>query len=1088
MPKLRIAPWLGRVMMTLTAARTFGTRPLAAGSLAPCRRPRRPRGRAVGPVSLVAVFAAAVSLAALAGLPSSPASAAPAGPAQPARVDRLGAAVPRLRPVIRTALRHDLSPPLRSMRPVRPPSGGKVRVIPNPNPLQARAKHALRSLAPARTAGVQRRAGTAAMPAFQQDFEGIANTSPGNPCQCLPPDTNGAVGPGDYVQTVNTALAVWSKSGQLLFGPVDLATLWQGLGGACDPAADPSAADGGDPVVLYDEQANRWFISQLSYPQAINGSGGYHECIAVSQTGDPAGAYFRYDFKFSDTTLNDYPKYGVWPDAYYQSVNDFANASSFTGVTVTAFDRAAMLAGQQARSVSFTLPNSNNDAYLLPANWEGGALGQLPPAGAPDPYVMSCDANTGGPCTSDQIDEWDFHVDWASPSSSTFGNNGAPSTTLPTGNFNGDLCNFSRDCIPQPGTGQGIEPGSDKLMYQAAYRTIGGTPMIALSQTVNTSTSGNQAGINWYELANGGSGWSIADQGTYAPDAKDRFMPSANIDVSGDIAAGYSVSSSATFPSIAVAGRLASDPPGQLAQGEATLIAGGGSQTHFAARWGDYSAMQVDPADGCTFWYTSEYYAATSNANWQTRVGSFTFPSCSPTPGHVTGTVTDAATGQPIAGATVSALGETVTTAADGGYTLTLPPGTAQVTAAGYGYQSQTASVTVTTGPTTTQNFQLTATPRETVSGTVTAGSGTPWPLYARVAWSDGHGHEGTAYTTPATGKYTLSLLADASYTLTVTPLYPGYTAPPATTVTVGTSNVTQDFAAGVNLTACTAIGYHPVLAGTTQHFKGTSAPAGWRVTNIDLHIPGYAHTPGWVFNDPGHRGNHTGGSGGFAIVDSDHDGQFHYQDTRLTSPAMNLSADKTPAVQFATDLVGATNSTATVSMSTDGGKTWTRMWRNAGTPGVPGPATVLIRLPQAAGKADVKVRFTYTGQWSRYWELDNVFLGNRTCAQQPGGLLVGRVAGSSGTGINGATVASVTNPADKAITVATPGDTNVNGGLYDLFTTATGSQQFTATDTGHTPSTQAAAITAGHVSTLNFTLNTASVPKASTSSKTGPK
>jgi Carboxypeptidase regulatory-like domain len=1067
MPKLRIASRLGRVMRTLTAARTCGTGPLAAGSLAPCPQPRRPRGRAAGLLSPVAVCAAAVSLAALAGLPSQPASAALAGPA---RAGRLGAAVPGLRPVIRTALRHDLSPPLRSMRPVRPPSSGRVRVIPNPNPLRARAGHAPRPPAPVRTAGVQRRAGTAAMPAFQQNFEGVDATSPGNPCQCLPPDTNGAVGPSDYVQTVNTALAVWSKQGQLLFGPVDLATLWQGFGGACDPAADPANADGGDPIVLYDEQANRWFISQLAFP---GGSSGFHDCIAVSQTGDPAGAYNRYDFLFSKTTLNDYPKYGVWPDAYYQSVNDFANASSFTGVTVTAFDRAAMLAGRPARSVSFTLANAN-DAYLLPANWEGGALGQAPPAGAPNPYVMSCDANNGGPCTSDQIDEWDFHVDWSSPANSTFGNNGAPSATLPTGNFNGDLCGFSRNCIPQPGTGQGIDPGSDKLMYQAAYRDIGGTQTIVLSQTVNAAAdpaTGTQAGINWYELAKGGSGWSIADQGTYAPDAKDRFMPSANIDVSGDIAAGYSVSSSATFPSIAVAGRLARDPAGQLAQGEKTLIAGGGSQTNSHARWGDYSAMQVDPADGCTFWYTTEYYSATSDHNWQTRIGSFSYPSCSFTHGTLSGTVTDAATGQPVAGATVTADGVSVSTGAGGSYSFDLPPGTTQVTASDYGFQTQTQTVTITANQTTTQNFALTGTPHETVSGTVTPATGTAWPLYAQVTWTDGHGHGGTTFTSPATGKYALSLLADASYTLTAHAEYPGYTDPAPATVTVAASDVTQDFTAGVDLLACTAIGYHQVLSGTTQPFSQTSVPPGWQVTNTNLHIPYYQSQPGWQFTNPGRRPNHTGGTGNFAIVDSDHAGQFHYQDTGLTTPVASFAADKTPVVQFNTDLEPAVNSTAAVGLSADGGKTWASIWTSQGFPGQPGPATVVIPVPQASGKSSIRVRFGFTGQWSQWWEIDNVFLGNRTCAQQSGGLLTGRVADSAENAINGATVASVANASEKAVTMATPGDSAINGGLYDLFVTETGSQQYTASATGHTASTQSATITAGQATTLNFTL-----------------
>jgi hypothetical protein len=452
--------------------------------------------------------------------------------------------------------------------------------------------------------------------------------------------------------------------------------------------------------------------------------------------------------------------------------------------------------------------------------------------------------------------------------------------------------------------------------------------------------------------------------------------------------------------------------------------------------------------------------------------------------GSVAGTVTDGATGQPIQGATVTAIpvtasaSKSVTTGSDGGYTLSwLPTHTNGVTVSAYGYQPQTQVVSVAAGQTATQNFALTPLVHETVSGTVTAASGTAWPLYAKVSWSDGQGHGGSTFTDPATGQYSLSLVGNSSYTLTATAQYPGTPQgppydPATQAITVGTSNLTQDITLPVNMLACTAIGYQPVLSGgTTQSFTGTTVPKGWTVTNINLGYPGYTSTPGWVFNDPGQRGNHTGGSGGFAIVDSDHDGAHHYQDTELTSPVVSLAADKTPAVQFATDLQGATNSTATVSVSTDGGKTWTAVWTNKGSAGIPGPATVVAPLPQAAGQASVKVRFSYLGEWSQWWAIDNAFIGNYACQQQPGGLVVGRVADSSGSGINGATVTSVTNPAEKTTTLATPGDSGVNGGLYDLFVTETGSQQYTATATGYAPGTQSATITTGQVSTLNFSL-----------------
>ncbi len=501
----------------------------------------------------------------------------------------------KLKPVIRTAVRHDTSPKLRTLKPLRRVTSNKIKALPLRSP-----PHLVGGSREAHTADIQRSnlVTTNDMPSFGQNFEGVGNLN-----GVLPPDTNMAVGPNDIVQTVNFSLAVYDKQGNTLLGPETLSTLWQGFGGECDPAVDP-AANGGDVVSLYDEAANRFIVTQLAYPQLELGSGGFHECIAVSQTGDPTGAWYRYDFLFSNTTLNDYPKFGVWPDAYYQANNDFLNGATFTGVTVTAYDRAQMLAGQQASMVQFTIGSQYGS--LLPSNTEGAALGFNPPSGAPDPYFMSCDAANGGPCTSDQLDEWDFHVDWSTPANSTFGNNGAPSTTLPVAAFNSNLCNYNRDCIPQPGTSQGLDALSDRLMYQSAYRDLGGgNQAIVFDQTVNVSTNGgNQAGVRWYELANTGSGWTVAQQGTYAPDSDNRWMGSANIDASGDVAVGYSVSSSSTFPSIRVAGRLAGDPAGQLSQGETTLIAGAGSQTDSQARWGDYSAMQVDPTDGCTFWYT----------------------------------------------------------------------------------------------------------------------------------------------------------------------------------------------------------------------------------------------------------------------------------------------------------------------------------------------------------------------------------------------------------------------------------------------------------------------------------------------------
>jgi hypothetical protein len=431
--------------------------------------------------------------------------------------------------------------------------------------------------------------------------------------------------------------------------------------------------------------------------------------------------------------------------------------------------------------------------------------------------------------------------------------------------------------------------------------------------------------------------------------------------------------------------------------------------------------------------------------------------------GDVAGTVTDAATGKPVVGVNVAVSGRTAKTDSQGRYDLDLPVGGYQLTASLHGYDSASADVTVTVGATTTRDFALTPSPRAAVSGTVTDGSGHGWPLYAKVAASDGT----TAFTDPATGRYTLNLLENEDYTLHVTATDGGYT-PADQKVSVKTTSLTQNVALTTDLT-CTAAGYQVNLGGQTETFDQTGTPKGWSITNADPQLPGYTAKPGWEFTDPGGRGNHTGGTGGFAIVDSDHDGQHNVQDTYLTSPTVDLSASATPAVQFADDLRPAVNSTATADLSVDGGTTWATVWRNAGFPGVTGPAKTVVLLPQAAHQAKVKIRFHYVGNWSKWWAIDDVFLGDRTCRQQQGGLLVGRVSdAASGKGIVGATV---TGGDRHATTIATPDDPALGDGYYSLFTPA-GEQQVTASATGHTDKTSTTTITENQTTRLDFPLS----------------
>ena len=440
-------------------------------------------------------------------------------------------------------------------------------------------------------------------------FEGVNNVN-----GVLPPDTNGDVGPTHYVQTVNISFAIWNKTtGSKLYGPANIKTLWSGFGGACETRND------GDPIVLYDKLADRWLIAQFALPRYPVKP--FYMCIAVSKSGDPQGQWWRYSYSFNK--MPDYLKFGVWPDGYYMSINQFKSGSgTWGGQGVVAFERSRMLLGQSAKAVYFDLFNVDaNLGGMLPSHLSGSP----PTAGTPNTFV-EIDDNAWG-YSPDQLQLWDFRVNWTTPTASTFTRN----STLGTVAFDSNLCGYARNCIPQKGTTVKVDTLSDRLMYRLNYRTFGTYASLVTAHSVDINGS-DRAGIRWYELRKptGGS-WSINQQGTYAgPDTDHHWMPSIAINKNGTMALGYSVSSGSTFPSIRYTGRLSTDSAGTMGQGEGELIAGAGSQTHSSGRWGDYAAMSVD-TDDCTFWFTSEYYAAgSSSAGWRTYIGSFKFPDACP--------------------------------------------------------------------------------------------------------------------------------------------------------------------------------------------------------------------------------------------------------------------------------------------------------------------------------------------------------------------------------------------------------------------------------------------------------------------------
>jgi hypothetical protein len=420
----------------------------------------------------------------------------------------------------------------------------------------------------------------------------------------VPPDTVGAVGNKQYVQMVNVTIAVYNKSdGSLQLGPAPIHSLWNGFGGLCENGGEsPFYSDGGDPVVLYDRMANRWLVTQLQYDETFTHSA---QCIAVSTTSDATGSYNRFQYDFG-TNFPDYPKFGIWPDGYYNSINVFPGG--FAGAQACAFDRAAMLTGSDAKMICFQQPPSVSS--ILPSDLDGSTL---PPAGAPNYFVGLAD--------SSHLGLYAFHADFKNPARSSF-TGPTPVTVAP---FN-ELCARSTTvaCIPEPQPGEKVDGLGDRVMFRLAYRNFGDHESLVVNHTV---AGGDVGAVRWYEIRSPGVLPTVYQQGTVSDPDTSYWMGSIAMDKAGDIALGFSAMSHNLFSSVHVAGRTPSDPLGQM-RGPMVLATGSGVQFNSFKRWGDYSSMTLDPKDDCTFWYTQEYYIATGSFNWGTRIGAFKFDNC----------------------------------------------------------------------------------------------------------------------------------------------------------------------------------------------------------------------------------------------------------------------------------------------------------------------------------------------------------------------------------------------------------------------------------------------------------------------------
>jgi hypothetical protein len=478
---------------------------------------------------------------------------------------------------------------------------------------------------------VQSHVGPNAAPSTIQNFEGLSNQANFNSYgfRVNPPDVSGDVGPHNYVEMLNLVFDVYDKSGTSLLGPTPIGALWSGF--AIDDCTDPS----GDPVVLYDQLANRWILTQFTTRGLDDPNLPFYNCVAVSTTGDPTGSYYRYAFT-TGFNFPDYPKYGVWSDSYVITTREFGPTTEY-GIGVYGLEKNKMLNGEPARAVSYFIDGNVPSQLplvgdgLLPADIDGKTK---PANGAAIPLVGTQDDDYVYGATSDALNIWNLSVKWRSTPISSLN----LAIQLPTAAFDSNFpCGGGRDCLAQPGI---IDPAQflDILSYRQrptwrlAYRNFGGYESLVTNQSVEAAPG--VAGARWYEIRRVGSTYSLRQQGTYAPgDGVNRWMGSIAQDKKGNMALGYSVvNGTDVYPGIRYTGRLAGDPLGQMTLGEGVVINGSGVQTTANSRWGDYTTMSVDPTDDCTFWYANEYYTAagqaSSPAGWQTRIASFKMPGC----------------------------------------------------------------------------------------------------------------------------------------------------------------------------------------------------------------------------------------------------------------------------------------------------------------------------------------------------------------------------------------------------------------------------------------------------------------------------
>jgi len=547
------------------------------------------------------------------------------------------------KPQFSAAVAFDVSRPARDIAPMSAaarialPESGLLDVRPDRGPvMKDKGFSGDAAVGPTKAAAAEKKGEQFA------NFEGISNTDNFNlfGFRVNPPDPIGDVGPRHYVEMVNLAVAVYDKQGNVMMGPIAIGDLWAGF--PVEDCTDPS----GDPIVVYDQLVNRWILSQFTTRGLSDPTLPFYNCVAVSKTPDPTGEYYRYAFitqpdSFDGTDgffFPDYPKYGVWTDSYILTTRDFGLFNRY-GISVYALEKSKMISGNpNARAVQFFLdsdvvPLELIGDGLLPADIDGH---RRPQARVAAPIFGTQDDNSPYGATFDAINVWELTVLWNARAEASL----TLAAQLPVAAFDSifPCAPTSRDCLPQPGVVQtqylDILSYRQRPTHRLAYRNFGGHEALVTNQSVEARPG--VAGVRWYEVRRVSGVYSVHQQGTYAPeDGVHRWMGSAAMDRDGNMAIGYSVVNGVdVYPGIRYTGRFAGDALGQMTLAEGTIINGTGVQTTTNSRWGDYTSLNVDPTDDCTFWYVNEYYTAegqaSSPAGWQTRIASFRLDGCSP--------------------------------------------------------------------------------------------------------------------------------------------------------------------------------------------------------------------------------------------------------------------------------------------------------------------------------------------------------------------------------------------------------------------------------------------------------------------------